>query len=223
VEREAFLQRLRFRLTLAEREPLAAPAAAPSTPDRPAAGGRDNTELFVGRLRELGVRVSVVASLEAARQGLQRLVAERGWDGVACAPGLRWEGIATRWTVEARDAQFGLCAADWAVAETGSVVVHSSAEVRRGYSLVPPAVGFFVLEGCILPTVGDVLRELPSDGLALPSCVSFISGPSSTADIVSVHVVGVHGPGEVFVWVIAEAGESASYDDGCTSREVQDR
>ncbi|MGD0998984.1 MAG: LUD domain-containing protein [Thermoleophilia bacterium] len=109
--------------------------------------------------------------------------------------------------MEAREASFGLCEADWAVAETGSVVVCSSAEVRRGYSLLPPAVGFFVPRRRILPTVGDVLRELPTDGHALPSCVSFVSGPSSTSDLAAVHVVGVHGPGEVFVWVIERADD----------------
>ena len=118
----------------------------PQSPDSRSRRAGDCTALFVERLRELGVEVSVVPTLEAARQGLERLVAERGWESVACAPRLRWEGIAARWTAEAREAPFGLCEADWAVAETGSVVVCSSAEVRRGYSLVPPAVGFFVAE-----------------------------------------------------------------------------
>jgi L-lactate dehydrogenase complex protein LldG len=183
------------------------PATTVGSPDRPVAGSRECTALFVTRLRELGVEVEVVASLGAARRALERLVGERGWGSVACAPGLKWEGIAKRWTVEARDASFGLCEADWAVAETGSVVVCSSAEVRRGYSLVPPAVGFFVTERRIVPSVGDVLRELPTDGHALPSCVSFVSGPSSTSDLAAVHVVGVHGPGEVFVWVIERADD----------------
>ncbi len=223
MERQAFLERLRSRLRAGERENGGRGRAEHEPDDRgrtaqertatvvdhspepPARADRACTELFVARLRELGVSVSVVASLGAARRGLERLTGERGWDGVACAPGLRWEGIAERWTLEARDAPFGLCEADWAVAETGSVVVGSSAEVRRGYSLVPAVVGFFVPERRILPTVGDLLRELPTDARELPSCVSLISGPSSTADLAAVHVVGVHGPGEVFVWVIEEA------------------
>ncbi len=37
----------------------------------------------------------------------------------------------------------------------------------------------------------------------LPTAVTFISGPSNTADIASVRCVGVHGPAEVFVWIIS--------------------
>jgi L-lactate utilization protein LutC len=188
--------------------PTAAPTSAPTalTPTAAAAlaPAADTRALFVERLHELGVTVAEVASLAEARQGLEGLVAQRGSTTVACAADLRWEGIAARHTLEAGEASFGLCRADWAVAETGSVVVRSSVAVRRGYSLVPPAVGFFVPASRLVPTIGDVLRALPTDGLALPSCVSFISGPSSTSDLAAIHVVGVHGPGEVFVWMIAE-------------------
>ena len=177
-------------------------SAIASAPTAPAPA--DTIALFVERLTGLGVVVSEVASLAQAREGLERLVAQRGWSSVACAADLCWQGIAARHSLEAREAPFGLSRADWAVAETGSVVVRSGAGVRRGYSLVPPAVGFFVAARCVVPSIGDVLRALPAEGPALPSCVSFISGPSSTSDLAAIHVVGVHGPGEVFVWVIAE-------------------
>lgn len=207
MERRAFLERLRSHL--AEEEPQQDASAQPDLPERRVLGARERIDLFIDRLRELGVEVQVVASRQDAKDAVERLVGERAWGSVACAPGLRWPGISEKWTAEAREAPFGLCEADWAVAETGTVVVKSSADVRRGYSLLPPAVGFFVSERCIFPTVGDVLHELAAVERALPSCISFISGPSNTADIASVHVVGVHGPREVFAWVIAEAAGGA--------------
>ena len=86
-----------------------------------------------------------------------------------------------QWTVDAYEASFGLCEAGWAVAETGSVVVTSTAEVRRSYSLLPPAVGFFVSDRCICATVGEVLDKIAALEDPLPSCISFITGPGTTA------------------------------------------
>jgi hypothetical protein len=207
VERSAFIDRLRR-----QRSGEDPPDDTPTRPDPPSGRvlvAQERLDLFVDRLRGLGVETRIVASRQDAREAVEGIVGERAWGSVACARSLSWPGISERWTEEARDAPFGLCEADWAVAETGSVVVKSSAAVRRGYSLLPPAVGFFVSERLILPTVGDALREFSAIGHALPSSISFISGPSTTADIASIHVVGVHGPREVFVWVITETADTS--------------
>jgi len=220
----------------AQRPTAAAPGPAEAVPQAPAAGaggaggaadaaGDDLVGLFAERLRASGGEVSTVASRAEAWAALARLAGERGWRSVACASALRPDaaadvsdaaeaadavgaGAALGFTAEARGADVGLSEADWAIAETGSVVVKASADVRRGYSLFPAAVGFFVPRRRLRATMGDVLRELPAGVASLPSCVSFISGPSGTSDLAAVHVVGVHGPGEVFVWVI-EGGEPA--------------
>ena len=213
MDRVTFLARLRERLEGGALDADAAPAA--QTAPRPdSASASELVELFAARLRASGGEVALAGSRAEAWAALERLARERGWRAIACAPGVRpgdageAHVAAVRFTSEARDADFGLCEADWAVADTGAVVVTAGVEVRRGYSLVPPAVGFFVSPSRLRATIGDVLRELPEDAGSLPSCVNFISGPSGTSDLAAVHVVGVHGPGEVYVWVI-EDGESA--------------
>jgi L-lactate dehydrogenase complex protein LldG len=217
MDRLTFLARLRARLEGAELDAGLPASALPETRHAEGVAGEGLVELFIARLSASGGVVARAGSRAAAWAALERLASERGWTAVACAPGLRpggagdageAHGAGVGFTREASDADFGLSEADWAVAETGSVVVKASAEVRRGYSLVPPAVGFFVPRSRLRATIGDVLRELPADGGSLPSCVSFISGPSGTSDLAAVHVVGVHGPGEVYVWVI-EDGEAA--------------
>lgn len=211
MQRRAFLERLRSQSARGETQPEA--SATPGPAELRRLSSRERIDLFLARLSEIGVVAQLVATLPDARDAVERLLHERAWGSVACAPGLSWQGIAEQWTVEAREAAIGLSEAEWAAAETGTVVVKSSADERRGYSLLPPAIGVIVREGRLRDTLGDVLREIASEDGPLPSCLSFISGPSNTADIASVHVVGVHGPREVFVWVIADGPVSGEDRD----------
>jgi hypothetical protein len=201
MRRDDFVRRLSARLGEAGGAPL--PPAPHPSPARPQAiAGGALTELFVERLLALEVRVARCATRAAAEEGVARLVAQRGW-GAICGPAsLRSQALAGLWVHDPGAADLGLAEANMAIAETGSVVVLSGSEAARGHSLLPPASGFFVAESRLLPCLGDVLRRL--DALAEPpSCVSIISGPSTTADINATRCVGVHGPGEVFVWLLA--------------------
>ena len=200
MEREAFISRLASRVRDGEQQ-----NDASLRPERRSAlPNAACVATLTDRLRDLDVKVSLVGSQEEARDQLEQLVRERGWRRLACSASTAWGAVAKKRTDQLAEAQLGLSVADWAIADTGTVVVCSSEAVLRSYSLVPPTVAFFVPQSRIRQTVGDVLNELPTTAQSLPSCVSFISGPSSTADLAGVHVVGVHGPGEVFVWIIGE-------------------
>ena len=204
MDRSAFLERLCSRLGADERGPLAA-VPRPAV-QRLRLDDAQRMRLFAERLEALGVIVEETATLDAARRSVERLCAERGWGGIACAQSIRWPGLGIRWVEEAQEAEFGLSAAESGVADTGTVVLRHGGEARRGYSLLPPSAGFFVHRADIVDCLGDVLRALDAETTELPPCITFVSGPSNTADIAGVHCTGVHGPGEVFVWVIA-AGE----------------
>ena len=95
----------------------------------------------------------------------------------------------------------GITGADYAVAETGSVVVVPRSGLSRLVSLVPPVHIALVRPGDVVPTLDDVflLRRLEyyrKEG-DMGSYLNFITGPSRTADIEQTLVVGVHGPKEV--------------------------
>ena len=98
------------------------------------------------------------------------------------------------------DADMGITGADYAVAETGSVVVAPRQGLSRLASLVPPVHIALVRPQDVVETLDDVflLRRLEyhRNGGEMGSYLNFITGPSRTADIEQTLVVGVHGPRE---------------------------
>ena len=146
---------------------------------------------------------SVVPARADVRSAIERLALDRAWTSIAGAAELKWPAVAGLWTEEPREAPFGLSEAELAVAETGTVLLRNHGPFRRGHSLLPPSIGLVVPQSRIVTGFGDALRWVASQGADLPACLSFVTGPSNTADIASVQVVGVHGPGEVFVWIVA--------------------
>ncbi len=130
--------------------------------------------------------------LEAAmeRQGIQTVTVAR--DQAHSRESLREEIIG---------AGMGITGADFAVAETGSVVVIPRPGLSRLVSVVPPVHLALVRPQDLVDTLDDVflLRRLQyhKSGGDMGSYLNFITGPSRTADIEQTLVVGVHGPKEV--------------------------
>lgn len=109
------------------------------------------------------------------------------------------------WTPEAGDdnltqaekANIGIVYAEYGLTETGGVVLFSEKERGRAVSLLPEKSIVVVRKSTVLPRVAQlaqVLHEKAQNGERMPSCINIISGPSSTADIELIKVVGVHGP-----------------------------
>ena len=113
-------------------------------------------------------------------------------------------------------ADLGIAAADWAVAETGSLAVAAAAGQERSVTLLPPVLISVVDASRIVPDLFDLFDKLgasvASPGVFgghsppyLPSNLVLITGPSKTGDIELQLTTGVHGPGEWHVIVIRQA------------------
>lgn len=205
------MDRERFIANVASRLGRRPGAEAPPVPRRDAgaaAEAQDREALvrrFCERLADVSGTAVVVADRAEARAAVERLAAERGFKGVDCPAALRWPGIEPLCSGDPRATDFGLSEARRAIAETGTVVLWHDAAVPRAASLVPPAAGVFVPASAVVPRLGDVTARLAAvERPDLPACITLMSGPSRSMDIGYVSCMGVHGPGEVVVWVIAD-------------------
>jgi L-lactate utilization protein LutC len=98
-------------------------------------------------------------------------------------------------TLDLWDADFGISKADFAIAETGSLVVSAGPGKQRASSLVPPTNVMLVHRNQIVATLTEAMAKMTGRTSVI------VTGPSRTADIEGILVKGVHGPGELLVLI----------------------
>ena len=102
------------------------------------------------------------------------------------------------------NADVGITGVDYAIAETGTVVLHPRAGVSRLLSLAPPTHIAVLRSGDVLASLDELFAIQRDDFLngQLQGSMNLISGPSKTADIEGTTVTGIHGPLEVHLIII---------------------
>jgi len=106
------------------------------------------------------------------------------------------------------DSYIGVTSADFCMAETASLVMRTRPGQARSVSLVP-SIHIAVIH---LDQIIADLKELyalvqwdpEGSDEGLTNCMTFISGPSKTADVEATMVHGAHGPREVYVYVMTD-------------------
>ena len=91
----------------------------------------------------------------------------------------------------------GITEADYILPETGTLVLRSSAEKPRAVSLVPRIHLAIVTPSALRADMHQVFAEVKNSHYLV-----FITGPSRTADIELTVTLGVHGPKNLYVWMM---------------------
>jgi L-lactate dehydrogenase complex protein LldG len=106
-------------------------------------------------------------------------------------------GIGFQVTREAAAAaRVGISQADWGIAATGTLVADAAPVEQRLVSTLPPIHVALARTGRILPDLAGAMDHLDP---ARSAYLSFITGPSRTADIERVLTIGAHGPERLIV------------------------
>ena len=104
---------------------------------------------------------------------------------------------------KSESADIGVSGVDYALADTGTLVLLARKGQARSISLLPPLHLAIVRPDQIFSGLSDLFplirAEANAESRDLSSAITFITGPSRTADIELTLVVGVHGPQQLHV------------------------
>ena len=135
---------------------------------------------------------------------LQKLIAEKKWDKIYCKEEKLLSLInppVNQSTLADCDASVTDC--EYLIARTGSIVLSAAQPSGRTVSVYAPIHICIAYTSQLVYDIKDGLQLIKEKyGEAFPSLITFATGPSRTADIEKTLVVGVHGPKEVYLFLV---------------------
>ena len=146
-------------------------------------------ECLASIARGLGDPDLALSDAPLVRRGAARRAGRASFDGWRDRPRLL-------------EAEMGITGAQLGIAESGTLVLFSSSEHHRLTSLLPPVHVVLLREQDLVPDLGTALRAAHELEGGPPPLMTWITGPSRTADIELTLVVGVHGPRELNVVLV---------------------
>ena len=141
---------------------------------------------------------------------LNGLAGHQGWKKIICREGplrtlLQQEGFNSFSAVELGDCDAAITSCETLIARTGSIVMSTGGANPSGrtVSVYAPVHICIAYSDQLVYDIRDGLVALKEKyQQQLPSLITFATGPSRTADIEKTLVVGVHGPREVYLFLV---------------------
>ena len=96
-------------------------------------------------------------------------------------------------------AKVGISQLDWAIANTGTLIQDAAAVDRRLVSTLPLIHIALIRSDRLVPDLPSALTKIRPEQT---NYISFITGPSRTADIERVLTIGVHGPERLIIVLV---------------------
>lgn len=220
--RRNILARVRHALKVDENDASRAAAAdayvaAHAQGPRPAMAG-DRVARFVHRAHDMSSTLERVSARNEIPHAIARyidalalpdaLAAQKSRRGV-CWPefaDLDWDGAGL--SIEARPTQghdrLGITGAFCAIAETGTLVLTTSASTPTATALLPDTHVAVLHASRIVSGMEEAFARVRAEHAELPRAINLISGPSRTGDIEQTIVLGAHGPFRVHILLLPD-------------------
>ncbi len=197
----------RIREALSHSTPLPFPQSEGNQPLFPPLQQEPEVEFAEQFTRLQGKFVYCINQQELAFQ-LTSLVKKQDWQKVYCTEDNLIETVKTQLADRLTRTDLARCdvsvtGCEWLVARTGSIVMSAAQKSGRTVSVYAPVHICIAFTRQVVYDIKDALQAARDKyGDKLPSLITFATGPSRTADIEKTLVVGVHGPKEVYVFLV---------------------
>jgi L-lactate dehydrogenase complex protein LldG len=139
---------------------------------------------------------------------LSSLIKKQDWNKVYCVEDKLIEPVISQLNdrlvkTGLADCDVSITGCEYLVARTGSIVMSSAQKSGRTTSVYAPIHICIAYTNQLFYDIKDALLAAKDKyGNNLPSLITFATGPSRTADIEKTLVVGVHGPKEVYLFLV---------------------
>ncbi len=166
-------------------------------------------EKFAKEFAALGGKFVYCADEHELMDQLQALADTMKWQNIQCKDSFllhlfEEKNIAlVQAANDMHDIEIGLSLCECLVARTGSVIMSSAQESGRSLPVYSPIHIAIAFSNQVVWDISDSIKLMQEKYHGqLPSMMSLTTGPSRTADIEKTLVVGVHGPKEVYVFLV---------------------
>ena len=179
------------------------------------ANGEDDAIIFAEEFTKLQGQFAFCADENDLQQQLNQLIQKKGWGKIYCRENKflsLLNNLAIQPYSNLSDCDVSITGCEYLVARTGTIVMSAAQQSGRTASVYAPIHVCIAYNSQMLYDIKDALVFLKEkyvcpDGPVgqtdnFPSFVTFASGPSRTADIEKTLVTGVHGPKEVYCFLV---------------------
>lgn len=162
--------------------------------------------LFAEEFTKLSGKFAFCMNEEDARNQIQILLAQEQFNKTYCVEeDLKKFVEMPEVLTDLANCDVAITSCHYLVARTGSIVLSSALKEGRTASVYAPIHICIAYTNQLVFDTKDAIKGMKQQfGDLLPSSITFAAGPSRTADIEKTLVVGVHGPKEVYVFMIDE-------------------
>lgn len=166
----------------------------------------DDAVVFAEEFTKLGGKFSFCVNEAELTAQLSSLFKEQGWTNIYCREPAFVQllnNLSVQPYTSLPDCDVSITGCEYLVARTGSMVLSAAQVSGRTTSVYAPVHICIAYNSQLLFDVKDALqfmKEKYKDNF--PSFISFATGPSRTADIEKTLVTGVHGPKEVYCFLV---------------------